>query len=125
MVNDVYGLTKRKIRMKKMSSHLKGFAVATLVVALALFHSAAMASSCKGLSQSKCSANAACSWVKSYKTKSGKKVDAYCRAKPGKSKKVTGSSSSGEKASKAKHPSTSGKAKTSKDGKKKSDKSKK
>ncbi len=43
--------------------------------------SAAMAVECKGLDKGKCEQADACSWVKSYKTKSGNTVKAYCRAK--------------------------------------------
>jgi len=58
--------------------------VVSLIFMLALFTggSAQAASACKGLSQSKCGTN--CTWVGSYKTKAGNKVNGYCRAKSGK-----------------------------------------
>lgn len=43
---------------------------------------AAGKSICKGLVKAQCGANTSCSWVKSYKTKAGKKVAAHCRSKP-------------------------------------------
>ncbi len=58
------------------------------------------ASSCKGLVKSKCVGKPACSWVDSYKTKSGTHVKGHCRAKPGKgAKKHSTTSSKKEKAS--------------------------
>lgn len=40
-------------------------------------------SSCKALSnETQCGKNSDCSWVKGYTTKSGTKVNAYCRKKP-------------------------------------------
>jgi hypothetical protein len=45
---------------------------------------AAETSNCKGVDQSACQANDTCSWVRAYKTKSGKQVSAFCRKKPGK-----------------------------------------
>lgn len=44
--------------------------------------SAEAQSPCKGLQQSACDADASCSWVKSFVTKAGRQVDAYCRKKP-------------------------------------------
>lgn len=40
------------------------------------------ASTCKGLQQDACSRDNSCSWIKSYSTKSGKTIKAYCRNKP-------------------------------------------
>jgi hypothetical protein len=40
-------------------------------------------SPCKGLSESECSSNDKCTWVKAYSQKDGDKVKAHCRAKPG------------------------------------------
>ncbi|WP_419659958.1 hypothetical protein Dvar_02950 [Desulfosarcina variabilis str. Montpellier] len=58
-----------------------------VVVGLALtFSPLAFAIDCKGLSKGKCDGSPECSWVKSYKTKTGKTVNGYCRAKPGKNK---------------------------------------
>lgn len=56
------------------------------------------ASSCKGMEQNTCSSDTSCSWVKSYSTKSGKTIKAYCRNKsiPG-SKKTIPDSSAAEK----------------------------
>jgi hypothetical protein len=63
---------------------------------------------CKGMSKSACSADKSCSWVKSYVTKTGKKVGPYCRIAAGKKK-------AGEKKSESKKLEKSGKAeKTSK-----------
>jgi len=41
----------------------------------------AAAKACKGMAMSACEAESSCSWVKSYKNKSGKSVAAHCRAK--------------------------------------------
>ncbi len=53
------------------------------------------ASACKGLQQDACSSDNSCSWIKSYSTKSGKTIKAYCRnkSKPGSKKTVPDSSS--------------------------------
>lgn len=45
---------------------------------------AAETNNCKGVEQTACQANDTCSWVRAYKTKSGKQVSAFCRKKPGK-----------------------------------------
>jgi hypothetical protein len=45
---------------------------------------AAETNNCKGVEQAACQANDMCSWVRAYKTKSGKQVSAFCRKKPGK-----------------------------------------
>lgn len=47
------------------------------------------ASSCKGLSKTKCGGS--CTWVDSYTTKTGTKVNGYCRTKPGSSAKKASS----------------------------------
>jgi hypothetical protein len=36
---------------------------------------------CKGLTQSACVSAEACSWVKGFATKDGRKVEAFCRKK--------------------------------------------
>jgi hypothetical protein len=46
--------------------------------------SLAAESPCKGLDNAACAQNAVCSWVKSYKTKAGHDVKAFCRKKNGK-----------------------------------------
>ena len=38
-------------------------------------------SACKGLHNANCKQNESCSWVKSYKIKSGKEVSGFCRKK--------------------------------------------
>jgi len=40
------------------------------------------ASQCKGLESSKCDQNASCTWIDGYERKDGRKVSAFCRAKP-------------------------------------------
>jgi hypothetical protein len=40
------------------------------------------ASPCQGIDEKACAANAECTWVAATKTKAGKEVKAYCRAKP-------------------------------------------
>ena len=58
--------------------------MSTLVlgVGLAIGATAHAESACKGLSKGKCGTG--CTWVDSYKTKTGNKVNGYCRTKPGK-----------------------------------------
>lgn len=58
--------------------------MSTLVlgVGLAMGASAHAESACKGLSKGKCGTG--CTWVDSYKTKTGNTVNGYCRTKPGK-----------------------------------------
>lgn len=74
-------------------------------VSLALAVPSAGAAECKEMSQSQCEKSSSCSYVKGYKTKTGTKVDAYCRNKGGKKKS---SSSKGSKdSSKSKSSSKS------------------
>jgi hypothetical protein len=56
------------------------------------------AGTCKGLQQDACSSENSCSWIKSYTTKNGKTISAYCRnkSKPGSKKSVPDSSSAGK-----------------------------
>ncbi|RLJ21853.1 hypothetical protein DJ030_03090 [bacterium endosymbiont of Escarpia laminata] len=70
-----------------------------LLLSLAMFHPLGNAAvDCKGMSQSSCSGNSFCTWVKGYKAKSGKQVKGYCRAKPGKAKKSSKTDAKHEKA---------------------------
>jgi len=66
---------------------------ATGLISISQLSSAA--GTCKGLQQDACSSDNSCSWVKSYSTKSGKTIKAYCRnkSKPGSKKAVPDSSS--------------------------------
>lgn len=57
-----------------------GFFMVVLAVSGA---SAAQLSECKGLEQQKCLSETRCSWVRSYTTRRGTKVKAFCRRKPG------------------------------------------
>jgi outer membrane biosynthesis protein TonB len=97
-----------------MSITLRGAFLSALITCLALFHPAATAAkACKGLSKSSCSSNTNCSWVKSYTTKTGAKVNAYCRTKSG---KKSSSPSTASKPKKAKDSAKSvNKEKTKKD----------
>jgi len=69
---------------------------ATGLISISQLSSAA--GTCKGLQQDACSSDNSCSWVKSYSTKSGKTIKAYCRnkSKPGSKKAVPDSSSAGK-----------------------------
>ncbi|MES9829551.1 MAG: chromosome partitioning protein ParB [Candidatus Thiodiazotropha sp.] len=68
-----------------MSYFIKKTILNIMVVSLLIFHPAAHAAKqCKGLSKSSCNASGNCTWVNSYKTKTGTKVGAYCRTKSGK-----------------------------------------
>lgn len=67
-----------------------------------MFSFSAQAASCKGKSQSSCSADKSCSWVSAYKRKDGVKVSGHCRATAGnasskKSTKDTGKKSKDKK----------------------------
>jgi hypothetical protein len=62
------------------------FLSATLLLA-ASAGLASAESSCKGIEQSVCSNRADCVWVGSYTRGDGARVNGYCRAKSGKSKK--------------------------------------
>lgn len=60
-------------------------AVMGIVFSLIAVPAAHAASECKGMEQSACeAATDKCTWVDSYETKTGNKVKAYCRTKPGK-----------------------------------------
>lgn len=64
----------------------KIFLVMGLLVSLLFAMSPVMAeSACKGLAKNKCGSK--CTWVDSYTTKTGNKVNGYCRTKPGSSAK--------------------------------------
>ena len=61
------------------------FVPAVMLMLLGLMHPTVQAANeCKGLGKSSCSANPDCTWVSSYKTKTGSVIKAYCRLKPGK-----------------------------------------
>lgn len=77
--------------------------VMALTISLSLiFGSSLSAATCKGMSKSKCESSSDCSWVKSYKTKTGKSVNAYCRTKSGKGKKTSASTDTTKKSSSTK-----------------------
>lgn len=91
-----------------------------------MFSFSAQAASCKGKSQSSCSADKSCSWVNGYKRKDDVKVSGHCRAMAGntsskKSSKINKKQSSTEKKSNQKK-STKDADKRSKDKKAKKDK---
>ena len=106
----------------------------TLAFGLAGFlgSTGALAADCKGLSKSRCASNSACTWVKGYKTSSGKSVDSYCRAKPKKGagstkksdKKKSAATDKTTKSKATKADDTSKKEKKQKDTKKKDSKKK-
>jgi len=74
-----------------------------LLFSLLLFTGSATAKACKGMSKSACTSSSSCTYVKSYKTKKGVKVDAYCRNKAKKSaSSKTKSKTSTKKETKAK-----------------------
>jgi hypothetical protein len=90
-------------KVRKMNARFaKGGALALaltvgLLGSVALGVGAAEAAECKGKSKSACGSDASCTFVKSYKTKTGTKVDGYCRKKGGKAKKATSKKSSSAK----------------------------
>ncbi len=93
--NSIY--YQRGREMKKACSPI---IVMILTMSISLvFCSSLSAATCKGLSKSKCESNSDCSWVKSYKTKAGKSVDAYCRTKSGKGKKTSAATDTTKKSS--------------------------
>ncbi|MCG7901536.1 hypothetical protein A3194_13080 [Candidatus Thiodiazotropha endoloripes] len=117
-----------------MSISFRGVFLSAVIACLILFHpTASAAKACKGMSKSACSSNANCSWVKSYTTKTGAKVNAYCRTKSGKkssskstsSKQKTGKDSAKSVNKDKKKKSSSDKSKQSKNKAKVTDKKKK
>lgn len=69
-----------------MKRNTKVFFSLGLILSLFLLASPSFAASaCKGLSKAKCGSS--CTWVDSYTTKTGNKVNGYCRTKPGSSAK--------------------------------------
>lgn len=54
-----------------------------MAMAILIAGSANAASQCKGLEKPACETNDRCSWVRSYTTKKGTTVSAFCRSKPG------------------------------------------
>lgn len=95
---------------------------------LALSSGQAMAAkACKELSKNQCESSTSCSFVKGYTTKTGTKVSAHCRNKPGakKAKKDTKKTDSKASASKQKAKASDKKAvKKTTDKKKKEETSK-
>ena len=104
--------------MKNRKGGFPRFRLALLVsgLLLGMNGTALAASSCKGLSQSKCDKSPDCSWVSSYQTKSGVKVDAYCRGKSSKSSGA-GEAKKSDKAKQAQSSSTTKKEQKEKQGK--------
>jgi len=101
--------------MQNLSNKLNYTLLLALLMSLLLFTGNVSAKACKGMTKSACSTSTSCSWVKSYKTKKGVKVDAYCRnkAKKSTSNKVTKAKKESKKSTKAKKA-----AKTKKESKK-------
>lgn len=98
-------------------------AIATAMVMISLQAGAALAqNSCKGIAKGKCESSASCSWVNSYKTKTGTTVNAYCRAKSSKgaAKATDKSTTKAETKSKAKSTAATDKTKKATADKKKS-----
>jgi hypothetical protein len=52
------------------------------------FSGQASAADCKGLENTACDGNNACSWVGGYERKDGRQVKSFCRTKAGSNKKV-------------------------------------
>ena len=100
-----------------MNGLIRSIIPAILSLSLGLAAPAVIAKGeCKGMSKSACSADESCSWVKSYVTKTGKKVGPYCRVAAGKKKAVEKKSESKkqtQKADKSKKLEKSGKAEKS------------
>ncbi|MBW9265456.1 MAG: chromosome partitioning protein ParB [Candidatus Thiodiazotropha sp. (ex. Lucinisca nassula)] len=106
-----------------MSYFIKKTILNIVVISLLIFHPAAHAAKqCKGLSKSSCNTSGNCTWVNSYKTKTGTKVGAYCRTKSGKKTMATEKQKKKTKAVKEKKSKKSKKDK--KDSKKSKDKKK-
>ena len=73
--------------MLDMKGTVRKVIPSALAISLVVFNVSALAASqCKGMNQKACSADSACSWISSYKTKTGNQVAAYCRTKPVKKK---------------------------------------
>lgn len=67
---------------KRHNPVLRKLTIAGLIVSALSFSGQSVASNCKGLENTACGANTSCSWVGSYERKDGRKVNAFCRAKP-------------------------------------------
>jgi len=89
-----------------MNGIIRNIIPTVLCVALGFGTPAVLAKNqCKGMSKSACTADESCSWVKGYVSKSGNKVDPYCRVKAKKKKageKQSGDKDKGNKAQKSK-----------------------
>jgi len=59
---------------------------------LALSPASGAAGNCRGLEASRCAKDAGCTWVDSYTTKKGSKVNGYCRGKGGQKADTTAGS---------------------------------
>lgn len=101
-----------------MNGLIRNILPTIVCVSLAMGGSTAVASkACKGMSQQACSASSDCTWVKGYVSKSGKQVDAYCRAKG--AKKAPVEKKSETKSQKSKDVKTSNEAASKKQAKEK------
>ncbi len=124
--------------IKKNTKKQRVLALLLPIFVAMMFSFSAEAASCKGKSQSSCSADNNCSWVSGYKRKDGVKVSGYCRAASGKANKeksqnkseskksgTNTNKDSGSKDKKAKDKSTKSKDKNAKNKKSSNKKDKK
>lgn len=81
-----------------MSNPFKKFLLVSIITFSLLFFSInTNAASCKGSSESACSASSDCYWVNSFKRKDGVQVSAHCRTKAGKNNSAKESKASPSK----------------------------
>lgn len=85
------------IKKKTMNQRLLTSILAIFISMM--FSFSAQAASCKGKSESACSADNNCTWVSAYKRKDGAKVSGHCRVKSGKASKQKSSKSSEKQSS--------------------------
>ena len=110
--------------IKKNTLKQRVLALVLPVFVAMMFNFSADAASCKGKSESSCSADKNCSWVSGYKRKDGVKVSGHCRAASGKANKEQTQNKSKNKKSETKaQKDKSSKDKKSKDKSSKSTKS--
>lgn len=72
------------------TNQIKAVFLSGFLISMMLTGSANAASQCKGLENTACNSNNACSWVNEYERKDGRKVKGFCRTSSrGKAKAVT------------------------------------
>jgi len=61
----------------------KTFSLIAVFVTFVFMSSVTHAQTCKSMSEESCESTDRCSWIAAYERKDGRKVNAFCRNKPG------------------------------------------